>query len=141
MHDLFTSALLIQVPEGSQAAPASPSGGQAASSEGGASTEAGSTNGTQSEPSAFTSMLPLLVIGVIFWFLLIGPERKRRKKQQQMITALKKGDEVITTAGLYGEVVQIQDQVVTLKVAEGVRMKFSLQAVQGLVGGEEEPAK
>ena len=141
MQDLFTSALLLQVPEGSQAAPAAPS----ASSAGDATTEAGAATGegggAQTEPGMFSGMLPLLVIGVIFWFLLIGPERKRRKKQQQMISELKKGDEVITTAGLYGEVVQIQDQVVTLKVADGVRMKFSLQAVQGLVSGEEEPAK
>ena len=72
---------------------------------------------------------------------LIAPERKRRKKHEALLSQLKKGDEVITNAGLYGQVVQIQDQVVTLQVADGVRMKFSLQAVQGLTGPEPDADK
>lgn len=86
-------------------------------------------------------ILMLVLMGAFFWFVLIGPERKRRKKQEALLSGLQKGDEVITNAGLYGKVVQIQDQVVTLQVAEGVRMRFSLQAVQGLAPSGENQAK
>ena len=120
---LLLESLLAQVPDGS-----------ALKSETSAPDQGGETGGGDDGAAAspFSGLPMLLVIGVVFWFLLIAPERKRRKKHEGLLAQLKKGDEVITTAGLYGEVVQIQDQVVTLKVADGVRMRFSLQAVQGL---------
>ena len=52
--------------------------------------------------SLFSSLMPLLVIGLIFYVLLIGPERKNRKKQEVMRKDLKKGDEVMTTGGRFG---------------------------------------
>lgn len=121
------ATLLVQIPDGSALK----------SSEAGTTQADGSANGTtpakEAQPGMFGNPVFMLVImGAFFWFVLIGPERKRRKKQAALLAGLSKGDEVITNAGLYGTVVQIQDQVVTLQVAEGVRMKFSLQAVQGL---------
>jgi len=90
-------------------------------------------------PSPLASwFVPMIVIFAIFYFLMIGPERKQRKRREAMLGALKKGDKVMTTGGMFGSVVGIQDDVVTLQVAEGVRMRFSRQAVQTIVS--EEPA-
>lgn len=96
----------------------------------------------------FMDSLPLfLIIGVIFWFVVLGPERKQRKKREAMIAALEKGDKVMTNAGIYGTVVQAQGDVITLQVDDKVRLRFARSAVQGLVDpgekkkGEEADAK
>jgi len=80
--------------------------------------------------------LPFLVIGAVFWFLIIGPERKNRKKREQMLGALKKGDKVMTTGGLYGRVSELRDDTVILDTGD-VRLKFSRAAIQGIVDGDE----
>ena len=81
-------------------------------------------------------MLPFIAIFAIFWFLLIRPEQKNRQKRQKMIEAMKKGDRVMTQSGLYGTVTQIHEGVVTLQVADGVRLKFAQSAVQQMVEEE-----
>lgn len=91
--------------------------------------------------SLFSSLMPLLVIGLIFYVLLIGPERKNRKKQEVMRKDLKKGDEVMTTGGLFGRVTATDEEKVTLQIADGVRVKFLRQAIQGRVGEELEDGK
>lgn len=84
------------------------------------------------ETSSPNFLLPMLAIGAIFWFVMIAPERKRRKQRESMISALKKGDKVMTTSGMYGTVAQVQGEVVTLQIADNVRVKFALAAIQGL---------
>ena len=84
--------------------------------------------------SIFGSMLvPVLLCMAVFYFMIIGPERKQRKKREEMLRGIQKGAKVMTTGGLYGTVTQVQDQVVTLQVAEGVRMRFALSAIQNVV--------
>ncbi len=89
-------------------------------------------------PSGFSSMwLPMVAVLAVFWFVMIGPERKNRKKREAMLGALKKGDRVMTTSGIYGTVGQVQGNIVTLSIADGVRVRVSLASIQGL---EEEKA-
>jgi len=89
--------------------------------------------------SIFSSMLvPVLLCMAVFYFMIIGPERKQRKKREEMLRNIQKGAKVMTTGGIYGTVSQVQDQVVTLQVAEGVRMRFALSSIQNVV---EEPAE
>lgn len=95
----------------------------------------------QSSPFGGSFLVPMTVIAVIFWFLVIGPERKQRKKREAMLGEMKKGDKVMTTGGLYGSIVQIQDDVVTLQVDEGVRLRFARSAIQGVVDAEPREAK
>lgn len=92
----------------------------------------GGTAGGQTSGGGLLSWLPLVVIFAIFWFLMIGPERKQRKKREEMLSQLKKGDKVITNAGIFGQVIQIQDEVVTLQIADGVRIRMSRAAIQDL---------
>ena len=83
------------------------------------------------------SFVPLILIFVIFYFLVIAPARKRQKKLQQTIDALKRGDRVVTTGGIYGEVVSTEGGVIFLKVADNVRLKMAKSAIAGLE--QEEP--
>ena len=80
--------------------------------------------GGQGGGSALTGLLPLVLIFVIFYFLLIRPQQKRAKEHKRMLDAIKKGDKVITSGGIYGLVESVSDQTVVLKIAENVKVKF-----------------
>ena len=70
------------------------------------------------EPNFLVSMLPLILIFVIFYFLLIRPQTKRAKEHKQMVEALKKGDEVVTNGGLLGRITDVGDNFIRLEVAD-----------------------
>jgi len=74
-----------------------------------------------------------LFIGLIFYFLLIRPQGKEKKKREEMIKALGKGDKIMTSSGMYGTITHMTDETITLQVADGVRIKFSRQSIQGRV--------
>ena len=115
------------------AAPAQSSGTTSAPTSGSAPASAPA----QAPQSPFTSMLmPLLLCAVVFYFLVLGPERKQRKKRDEMLKKLGKGDKVMTTGGLYASVVGVQDDVVTLQIADGVRARFSRTAIQTVIVDE-----
>lgn len=87
-------------------------------------------------PGAAPSLLgsPLLLFGgifVIFYFLLIRPQQRQAKDKERFIASLKKGDEVITAGGLYGRVHGIADRVITLEIAENVRVKVARDQIAG----------
>ncbi|VAW77065.1 Protein translocase subunit YajC [hydrothermal vent metagenome] len=77
--------------------------------------------------------LPLVLIFVVFYFLLIRPQSKRAKEHKTMVAALAKGDEVVTNGGLLGRVTQVDDNFVTLKIADNVEVKVQRQAVANLM--------
>ena len=81
--------------------------------------------------------LPLALIFVIFYFLLIRPARAKQKAMQAMIEALKPGDKVITSSGIHGTVVALQDDIVQVRIAENVKVDFSKSAVVSVVGKRE----
>jgi preprotein translocase subunit YajC len=76
----------------------------------------------------------------IMYFLIIRPQQKQRKEREELLRAIKKGDRVVTTSGLYGTVVGLSEQTVTLKVADQVKMEFERSAVGRIVpaGGDKE---
>ncbi|MGB9710445.1 MAG: preprotein translocase subunit YajC [Thermodesulfovibrio sp.] len=82
--------------------------------------------------SLILSVLPLVLIIVVFYFLLIRPQQKRAKEHRQMLENLKRGDKVITVGGIYGVVESVNPNTVVLKIAENVKVKFSKQAVASL---------
>jgi preprotein translocase subunit YajC len=87
-----------------------------------------------------SSLIPLVIVGFLFFFMLILPERKKQKQRQKMLDALKKGDRVMTTSGMYGTVVTTTSEVVVLQVADNVRLRFSRAAVQSVVEQEKDGA-
>src|SRR5262244_3305043 len=87
-------------------------------------------------PGGAASGFPLLmmvVFIVIFYFLLIRPQQKKAKEHQALITKLSSGDEVVTTGGLLGKVVDVGDTFLTLEIAEGIRVKVQKVQVQALM--------
>ncbi|MBO69072.1 MAG: preprotein translocase subunit YajC [Acidiferrobacteraceae bacterium] len=75
------------------------------------------------------SLLPLVLIFVVFYFLLIRPQQKRAKTLREMIKALKVGDEVASNGGLVGKIAELDDNFVTMEVASGVNVRIERQAV------------
>ncbi|MBI4685791.1 MAG: preprotein translocase subunit YajC [Nitrospirae bacterium] len=84
----------------------------------------GQDAGAQGAGSMIQSLLPLILIFVIFYFLLIRPQQKKGKEHKQMLDNLKKGDKVITSGGIYGVVEAVGTNTVALKIAENVKAKF-----------------
>ncbi len=78
------------------------------------------------------SLLPMLLIFGVFYFLLIRPQQKKAKEHRQMLESLKKGDSVITQGGIFGKVVSISDQIVVLEIADKVRIRVSRAHVAGI---------
>jgi len=92
-------------------------------------------------PAEWIQFVPIVLIFVIFYFLLIAPARKRQKALEQTISNLKKGDRVITTGGLYGEVVSVESTFLILKVADNVKLKVAKSAVAGLESSPDEAGR
>ena len=83
------------------------------------------------------SMLPLLLMFVVLYFVMIRPQMKRQKEHKAMVDALKKGDEVLTAGGIVGKIVEMHDQYVTVQVAavngQPVHLSMQRAAVQTLL--------
>jgi preprotein translocase subunit YajC len=79
------------------------------------------------------SLLPLIAIFVVFYFLLIRPQQKRAKEHKKMTEALAKGDEVITNGGTLGKITDVGETFATVEIAQGVEIKVQRSAVQALM--------
>ncbi|HSB43030.1 MAG TPA: preprotein translocase subunit YajC [Methylomirabilota bacterium] len=85
------------------------------------------------------SILPLMIgMFAIMYFLIIRPQQKQRREREALLQAIKKGDRVVTTSGLFGTVVGLSDQTVTLKVADQVKLDFERSAIGRIVTSAKE---
>lgn len=93
----------------------------------------------QAQPSArpqgsfLTAMIPFILVFVIFYFLLIRPQRMKQKKHQQMVEQLKPGDKVITSGGIYGTVMGVQKDKLEVKIASNVKIDITKNAVAAIL--------
>lgn len=78
-------------------------------------------------------ILFLVGLFVLFYFIAIRPQRKRQKEHQQMVSALAKGDEVVTSSGILGKVTSLDDNYMVLNVANNVDMKFQRVHVHAIL--------
>ena len=83
----------------------------------------------QGGQQGYEGIIMLVLMFAIFYFLLIRPQQKRAKQHRKLIEALKAGDNVVTAGGIHGKIVTVQDDVVTLEVDKGVKMKFNRSSV------------
>ena len=84
-------------------------------------------------------MLPVIIIGVMY-FLVLRPQSKKAKQQQMLLSQLKRGDDVVTTGGVIGRITGVKDDEITLQVQEGVRFRIVRSAVSGLYKPAADPA-
>ncbi len=75
---------------------------------------------------------PILLL-VVFYFLLIRPQQKRAKEHKQMVETLKKGDEVVTTGGMLGKILEVGENFILVEAAEGIQLKVQRQAVSAVM--------
>ena len=75
------------------------------------------------------SLLPLVVIFVLFYFFLFCPQQKRAKQHKEMVAALADGDEVVTNGGILGKVIEVDDNFITVEISSGLNVKVQRQAV------------
>ncbi len=83
--------------------------------------------------AVMTQIMFFAAIFAIFYFLLIRPQQKQKKEREAMIASVKKGDRVVTTSGLHGTVVGLNEQTVTLKVADSVKLDFDRASLGRIV--------
>ncbi len=88
---------------------------------------------TPSPTDTLMSLLPLLVVFGLFWFMIIRPQLKRTKEQNKMIAELQKGDEVVTSGGLAGRIVKVGEQFVSIEIASGAQAQVQKSAVQTML--------
>jgi preprotein translocase subunit YajC len=79
--------------------------------------------------SALVSMLPLVLMFVVLYFLMIRPQMKRQKEHRAMLDAIAKGDEVVTAGGLLGTISKMGDNYLTIELAQGVEAQIERSAV------------
>lgn len=81
--------------------------------------------------TGYESILMLVAMGAIFYFLLIRPQSKRAKAHKELVESLAIGDQVVTAGGVHGKIVALQESVVTVEIAAGVKVKFNRASIVG----------
>ena len=95
----------------------------------------------QADPSSPLGMLPLIaVFFAIFYFMIIRPQQKQAKETAAFLGGLQKGDDVVTTGGLIGKIVQVAGKVITLEIAQGVKVRVMVTQITGPFKPEAEVA-
>ncbi len=84
------------------------------------------------------AFLPLILLFVVFYFLLIRPQQKQQKNRKEMLSKLKKGDRVVTIGGIHGIIKEIDENNLSLRVAENISLKMSRAAVDRVLEENEE---
>lgn len=103
----------------------------------------GGDSGGDQTSSAFnySSIIMILAFGAIFYFLLIRPGQKQRKAHDNLVSAVKKGDEIVTAGGFYGTVTQVKDDYVIVEVAKKTVMKLSRNSIARIINPDEVAAE
>ena len=84
--------------------------------------------------SLLQMLVPLAMVFAIFYFIVIEPSKRQQKKVQEFVDSLKVNDKVITTSGIYGQIMKVEEQHVQLQVADKVNLKVSKAAIGGYQG-------
>lgn len=84
--------------------------------------------------NSWLQLVPFALVLAIFYFIILLPMKRRQKKVQEFLSALKVGDKVITSGGMYGSIVKINDQSLQLQIAQNVRIEVARHAIVGYQG-------
>ncbi|MDD5691916.1 MAG: preprotein translocase subunit YajC [Candidatus Omnitrophica bacterium] len=83
----------------------------------------------QTAVNPIVQLLPLALIFIVFYFLLIRPQKQKEKQHQKMLQGLNKNDEIVTSGGIHGTIVAVKDRTVTLRIDENVKMEIEKNSV------------
>ncbi len=86
--------------------------------------------GADGSPPAFVQMLPLVLLGVVFYVVLVRPEQKRRREHEQLVAGLKRNDRVVLGAGIHGRVIGVAEKTVSVEIARGVQVEVERSGIQ-----------
>jgi preprotein translocase subunit YajC len=90
----------------------------------------------QGAPSAWVQLMPFALVLAIFYFVILMPMKKRQQKVQAFLAALKVGERVVTSGGIYGTITRLNDQSVQVQIANNVRIEIARTAIVGYQGQE-----
>jgi len=79
------------------------------------------------------NLFPLILIFIVFYFLLIRPQKQKEKEHQKMIQGLEKNDEIVTAGGIHGTIVNVKEKTLILRIDENVKIEIDKSAVAGLL--------
>jgi preprotein translocase subunit YajC len=99
---------------------------------------AAASNSTTQKANPLVTLAPIILIGVVFYFLLIRPQQRRARAQREMTSSTEVGDEVVTIGGLFGVVRELDDDSVLLEVAPGTELRFLRSAIARKLNPEDE---
>ena len=89
--------------------------------------------GGAAQGNPLMSLLPLILLFVVFWFLLLRPQMKKAKEHRELIAKLQKGDEVLTNGGLAGRIEDLGESFVTVEIADKVSIKVQRGAITAVL--------
>jgi preprotein translocase subunit YajC len=101
----------------------------------------GAPGPVQQQPNFLTALVPFALVFVIFYLLIIMPQRKKQKKHMEMVDNLKPGSRIITTGGIYGTVMGVQKDKVELKISANVKIDITKSAIGVILAAETAPEK
>jgi preprotein translocase subunit YajC len=93
----------------------------------------GGAGGAGAQGGGMSALILPIAICVIFYFLLIRPQQKKAKEHRTMLSALKKGDKIVSSGGLHGEITGLSEDTITMEIAPKVRVKISRGSVAGKI--------
>ena len=88
-----------------------------------------STTATGEQPNALVTLLPLILVFVVFYFFMIRPQTKKQKEMNEYRNSLQRGDKVVTTGGIYGRVVEVKDNYVIMDAGGDVKLRIDKSAL------------
>jgi len=90
-------------------------------------------------PASFvTTLIPFALIIAVFYFLIIRPQNKKQKETQKMLSALKKGDRIVTIGGLHGTIQSVKESTVIIRADDNVKLEFNRSAISGIQAAAKE---
>jgi preprotein translocase subunit YajC len=87
--------------------------------------------------SPIAMLVPFVLIFAVFYFIVIMPAKKQQQKKEKMIAALKKGDRIITSGGIYGKIAHVEESSLLVQVADNVKIRISKSSVAGPAAAED----
>lgn len=90
------------------------------------------TEGGEGGGSPFAAFIPFILIFVLFYFLIIRPQRRQEHRRREMLENVKRGDSVLTSGGIYGKVVNVEGDELTVEIAKGVNVRMSRAGIASL---------